>query len=68
MTRALAEETAVPVAAHSIPETPGSDNSELSLPLAVTNSSSSSGKVKTMLDKAADAGLRILQSPRVRLH
>lgn len=68
MTRELAKESAVPVAAHSVPETPGSDNSELSPPLALTNSSSSSGKVQTMLDKAADAGLRILQSPRVRLH
>ncbi|XP_057772681.1 uncharacterized protein LOC130992163 [Salvia miltiorrhiza] len=72
VTRESAEQSAppqapvpAPVAAHAAPETPGSDNSELSPPLALAKSSSFSGRVQTLLDKAADEGLAILQSPRV---
>ncbi|XP_042062827.1 biotin carboxyl carrier protein of acetyl-CoA carboxylase-like [Salvia splendens] len=72
VTRELAEQSAppqapvpTPVAAHSVPETPGSDNSEPSPPLALAKSSSFSGRVQTLLDKAVDEGLAILQSPRV---
>ncbi|XP_047946492.1 biotin carboxyl carrier protein of acetyl-CoA carboxylase-like isoform X1 [Salvia hispanica] len=72
VTRESAEQSAppqapvpAPVAAQSVTETPASDNSEPSPPLALTKSSSFSGRVQTLLDKAVDEGLAILQSPRV---
>ncbi|KAL6513033.1 hypothetical protein OROMI_034640 [Orobanche minor] len=54
-----------PVTAHTVIETPGSNGSASSPSLALTKPSSSSGEVQALLDKAADEGLAILQSPRV---
>lgn len=75
MTRGLAEQSAspqppvpAPVTAHSVPGTTGSDNSEPSPPSALTKPLSSSSGVQTLLDKAADEGLKILPSPRVRIY
>ncbi|KAI3463385.1 hypothetical protein Pfo_020048 [Paulownia fortunei] len=72
VTRELAEQSAppqlpfpAPVTAHSVVETPGSNGSASSTSLALTKPVPSSGGVQTLLDKAADEGLMILQSPRV---
>ncbi|KAK6153733.1 hypothetical protein DH2020_013372 [Rehmannia glutinosa] len=54
-----------PVTAHSVVETPGSNDSASPSSFALTKQGPSSGGVQTLLDKAADEGLMILQSPRV---
>lgn len=75
MTRGLAEQSAspqppfpAPVTAHSVPGTTSSDNSEPSPPSALIKPLSSSSGVQTLLDNAADEGLKILPSPRVRIY
>ncbi|KAK6152578.1 hypothetical protein DH2020_012217 [Rehmannia glutinosa] len=73
VTRNLAEQSALPqeppvlapVTAHAVVETPGSNSSASPPSLALTKQGPSSGGVQTLLDKAADEGLMILQSPRV---
>ncbi|KAH6756659.1 Single hybrid motif superfamily protein [Perilla frutescens var. hirtella] len=72
VSRNLTEQSAPPqppapaaVTAHAIVETPGSNGSASSHSLALSKPISSSGGVQSLLDKAADEGLVILQSPRV---
>ncbi|KAG8379862.1 hypothetical protein BUALT_Bualt07G0133500 [Buddleja alternifolia] len=72
VTRDLAEQSAppqpplpAPVTAHTVVETPGSNGSASSHSLALSKPVSSSTGVQTLLDKAVDEGLAILQSPRV---
>ncbi|KAL8043046.1 hypothetical protein ABFX02_09G092900 [Erythranthe guttata] len=72
VSRDLAEQNAPPqppapahVTAHSVVETPSSNGSASSPSLALSKPTSSSAGIQTMLDKAADEGLVILQSPRV---
>ncbi|GFP93103.1 hypothetical protein PHJA_001454600, partial [Phtheirospermum japonicum] len=57
--------TPAPVTAHSVIETPASNGSASSSSLALSKRTSPSGAVQALLDKAADEGLAILQSPRV---
>ncbi|XP_073134068.1 uncharacterized protein [Henckelia pumila] len=54
-----------PVTAHSVVETPNTNGSASSPSLALSKPVPSSYGVQTLLDKAADEGLVILQSPRV---
>ncbi|KAI3455350.1 hypothetical protein Pfo_012013 [Paulownia fortunei] len=54
-----------PVTAHTVAETPVSNGSAASTSLALSKPIPSSAGVQTLLDKAADEGLVILQSPRV---
>ncbi|XP_075505178.1 uncharacterized protein LOC142542438 isoform X2 [Primulina tabacum] len=72
VTRDLAGQSAAPqppvsapVTAHSVVETPDTNGSASSPSLALSKPVSSSYGVQTLLDKAADEGLVILQSPRV---
>ncbi|KAL2234720.1 UNVERIFIED_CONTAM: Biotin carboxyl carrier protein of acetyl-CoA carboxylase [Sesamum indicum] len=72
VTRNLAEQSVppeapylAPVTAHSVAETPHSDDSASSPSLALSKRVPSSGGLQPLLDKAADQGLKILQSPRV---
>lgn len=74
MSRDLSEQSAppqppvaVPVSAHAVVENPGSNGSASSSSLALSKLVSSSGGVQRLLDNAADDGLVILQSPRVRI-
>ncbi|KAL0429802.1 UNVERIFIED_CONTAM: Biotin carboxyl carrier protein of acetyl-CoA carboxylase [Sesamum radiatum] len=72
VTRNLAEQSVppeapyiAPVTAHSVAETPHYNDSATSPSLALTKPVPSSGGLQPLLDKAADQGLKILQSPRV---
>ncbi|KAL0397092.1 UNVERIFIED_CONTAM: hypothetical protein Scaly_0157600 [Sesamum calycinum] len=72
VTRNLAEQSVppeapyiAPVTAHSVAETPHSNDSASSPSLALTKPVPPSGGLQPLLDKAADQGLKILQSPRV---
>ncbi|XP_051118968.1 uncharacterized protein LOC127243140 [Andrographis paniculata] len=72
VTRNLADQTAppqpslpAPSTKNSVVETPEFNGSALSPSLALTKPEPSSGSVRTLLDTAADEGLKILQSPRV---
>ncbi|XP_057772907.1 uncharacterized protein LOC130992330 isoform X2 [Salvia miltiorrhiza] len=72
VSRDLAEQSAppqppapAPVMAHAVVETPALNGSVSSPSLALSRPVSSPGGVQSLLDKAADEGLVILQSPRV---
>ncbi|CAA2965767.1 Hypothetical predicted protein [Olea europaea subsp. europaea] len=72
VTRDLSEQSAPPqppvsasVTADTVVERPDSNGSVSSQSLALSKPVPSSGGVQTLLDKAADEGLLILQSPRV---
>lgn len=72
VSRELAEQSAppqppAPVTAHAVVETPALNGSPSSPSLALSRPVSSSGGVQSLLDKAADEGLVILQSPRVNI-
>lgn len=55
-----------PVSVNTTVDTPDSNGSVASPSLAITKSVPSSGGIQTLLDKAADEGLVILESPKVR--
>ncbi|KAK4428033.1 Biotin carboxyl carrier protein of acetyl-CoA carboxylase [Sesamum alatum] len=72
VSRNLAEQSAppqppvpAPVAAETVVDIPSSNGSASSSSLALSKTFPYSGGVQTLLDKAADEGLAILQSPRV---
>ncbi|CAI9753647.1 unnamed protein product [Fraxinus pennsylvanica] len=72
VTRDLSEQSAppqppvsAPVTAHTVFETPDSNGSASSQSLALSKPAPSSVGVQTLLDRAVDDGLLILQSPRV---
>ncbi|CAI9786992.1 unnamed protein product [Fraxinus pennsylvanica] len=72
VTRDLSEQSAppqppvsAPVTAHTVVERPDSNGSVSSQSLALSKPVPSLGGVQTLLDKAVDEGLLILQSPRV---
>ncbi|KAL1551421.1 hypothetical protein AAHA92_19271 [Salvia divinorum] len=71
VSRNLAEQSAPtqplapPVTAHAVVETPAQNGSASSPSLALSKPASAQGAVQSLLDKAADEGLVILQSPRV---
>ncbi|KAJ4718337.1 Biotin carboxyl carrier protein of acetyl-CoA carboxylase [Melia azedarach] len=54
-----------PVSVNTTVDTPDSNGSVASPSLAITKSVPSSGGIQTLLDKAADEGLVILESPKV---
>ncbi|XP_047959375.1 biotin carboxyl carrier protein of acetyl-CoA carboxylase-like isoform X2 [Salvia hispanica] len=71
VSRDLAEQSAPtqplapPVTAHAVVETPAQNGSASSPSLALSKPASAEVAVQSLLDKAADEGLVILQSPRV---
>ncbi|XP_042049431.1 biotin carboxyl carrier protein of acetyl-CoA carboxylase-like isoform X1 [Salvia splendens] len=71
VSRDLAEQSAPtqplapPVTVHAVVETPAQNGSASSPSLALSKPASAQGAVQSLLDKAADEGLVILQSPRV---